>query len=310
MPEGTPDGPALRPTPRFGLFLGQAGLSWAEIADRFALAEDLGFDQAFLVDHLQPTDGPDDVPILESWSLLAALAARTSRIRIGTLVTSATFRHPAVLAKQAVTVDHVSGGRLILGIGTGWHEPEHHRFGIPFPPARERVERLGETVELLDRLLREERTTFHGRFFDLHDAPFQPPPVQRPRMPFLIGAHRPRTLAIAARFADVWDTFPAIGGAATDGIREEIPAQVERFERLCREAGRDPGSVRRSTWTGADVIRSPAAFRAFVERFAALGFTDFTCGLPGAEDMAAVRQIARELIPELRETVPGTGGPT
>ena len=126
------DAPALR----FGLFLSQASRSWAQVLDDFVMAEDLGFDHAWLVDHLIDTDGTPEDGCLESWTLLAAIAAKTERIRLGVLVTSNTFRHPALLLKEAVTVDHISGGRLILGIGTGWNEDEHRRYGIDLPAPR------------------------------------------------------------------------------------------------------------------------------------------------------------------------------
>ena len=122
----------MTPSVRFGYFLSQANRTWQEMLDDFTLAEELGFDHAWLVDHLLDTDGPPEHPCHEAWTLLAALAARTSRIRLGPLVSSNTFRHPALLLKQAVTVDHLSEGRLILGIGTGWFEDEHRRFGIRF----------------------------------------------------------------------------------------------------------------------------------------------------------------------------------
>ena len=192
---------ATTPTVRFGFFLSQANRTWQEMLDDFTLAEELGFDHAWLVDHLLDTDGPPEHPCHEAWTLLAALAARTSRIRLGVLVSSNTFRHPAVLLKEAVTVDHVSGGRLILGFGTGWHEDEHRRYGIPLPPAAERVDRFEEALEVLDRLQAGGPVTFRGRFYTLDEAQLQPPPVQRPRIPLLIAAHRPRMLAIAARHA-------------------------------------------------------------------------------------------------------------
>ncbi|HEX7471931.1 MAG TPA: LLM class flavin-dependent oxidoreductase [Candidatus Limnocylindrales bacterium] len=207
--------PAQAPTEvRFGSFLSQASHSWAEVLADFVQAEELGFDHAWLVDHFVDTDGSPDLPCLEAWTLLAALAMKTSRIRLGVLVSSNTFRHPALLAKEAVTVDHVSGGRLILGIGTGWHEDEHRRFGIDLPPVGERVDRLEEAIVLIRSLMSQERTTFEGRHYRLDDAPFEPRPVQ-PHIPLLIAAHRPRMLRLAARYADQWDTFATLAGSAT-----------------------------------------------------------------------------------------------
>ena len=262
--------------------------------DDFTLAEELGFDHAWLVDHLLDTDGPPEHPCHEAWTLLAALAARTSRIRLGVLVSSNTFRHPAVLLKEAVTVDHVSGGRLILGFGTGWHEDEHRRYGIPLPPAAERVDRFEEALEVLDRLQAGGPVTFRGRFYELDEAQLQPPPVQRPRIPLLIAAHRPRMLAIAARHADQWDTFPSLPGTATDGVADDIAARVERFDVACREAGRDPSSVRRSLWAGAEATRSVGAFEDFVRRHRALGFTDFSITRPEPGNEGVLREIARD----------------
>ena len=147
---------------RFGLFLSQARMDWDRVLDDFLEAEELGFDHAWLVDHLVDTDGGPDDGCLEAWTLLAAIAAKTKRIRLGVLVSSNTFRHPAILLKEAVTVDHISGGRLILGLGTGWHEDEHRRYGIDLPPAPERVDRFEEAVEVISLLMQQERTTFRG----------------------------------------------------------------------------------------------------------------------------------------------------
>ena len=169
--------------PRFGLFLSQANKPLSQVYDEFQMAEDLGFDHAWLVDHLVDTDGPPSHPIHEAWTLLAAIAARTSRIRLGVLVTSNTFRHPAVLLKSAVTVDHISGGRLILGLGTGWHADEHRRYGIALPEPAERVDRFEEAVELISLLMAQERTTYAGRYYQLDDAPLEPRPLQRPADP-------------------------------------------------------------------------------------------------------------------------------
>ena len=165
---------------RFGLFLSQSNRGWAEVLADFLLAEELGFDHAWLVDHLVDTDGAPEDGCLEAWTLLAAIAARTERIRLGVLVSSNTFRNPALLLKEAVTVDHISGGRLTLGIGTGWHADEHRRYGIDLPPPPERVDRFEEAVEVISLLMAQDRTTFTGRYYRLDDARLEPRPIQRP----------------------------------------------------------------------------------------------------------------------------------
>jgi alkanesulfonate monooxygenase SsuD/methylene tetrahydromethanopterin reductase-like flavin-dependent oxidoreductase (luciferase family) len=288
------------PTLRFGLFLSQASKPWSQVLDEFQMAESLGFDHAWLVDHLVDTDGAPESGCLEGWTLLAAIAARTTRIRLGVLVSSNTFRHPALLLKEAVTVDHVSGGRLILGLGTGWHEDEHRRYGIDLPAPAERVDRFHEAVQVITLLMNQERTTFHGRHYRLEDARLQPPPVQQPRIPILIAAHRPRMLRIAARYADQWDTFAAIPGTATQGVEDDLADRIARLDEACREIGRDPAGLRRSTWATRDVLRSPDAYIDFVRRHHAMGFTDFTTVLPAPEHAAVLRTVALEVIPAIR----------
>jgi alkanesulfonate monooxygenase SsuD/methylene tetrahydromethanopterin reductase-like flavin-dependent oxidoreductase (luciferase family) len=292
----------MPPPIRFGLFMSQAGRSWDEILDGFLLAEELGFDHGWLTDHLVDTDLGPGVACLEAWTLLAAIAARTSRIRIGVLVTSNTFRHPALLLKEAVTVDHVSGGRLILGLGSGWNADEHRRYGIPLQAPAERVDRLEEAVELIDLLQRQDRTTYAGRYYQVEDAPLDPRPIQQPRIPLLIAAHRPRMLRLAARFADQWDTFPTIAGASTDGVALSIAEQAQIFETASGEAGRDPSSIRRSTWAEVDVLESVETFEAFVAAHRALGFTDLSVVLPrrGDPEHDVLEQVARQVIPRLR----------
>ena len=231
------------PALRFGLFLSQANKPLDQVYDEFQMAEDLGFDHAWLVDHLMDTDGPADHPCLEAWTLLAALATRTTRIRLGVLVSSNTFRHPALLLKEAVTVDHISAGRLTLGLGTGWHVDEHRRYGIDLPEAPERVDRFAEATELISLLMRQSRTTFSGKHYRLVDAPLEPKPVQQPRIPLLIAAHRPRMLRLAAQFADQWDTFAEMPGTATNGVSAGIEERIRALDRACRaigRSGRDP----------------------------------------------------------------------
>jgi alkanesulfonate monooxygenase SsuD/methylene tetrahydromethanopterin reductase-like flavin-dependent oxidoreductase (luciferase family) len=286
--------------PRFGLFMSQANKPWSQVLDEFQAADALGFDTAWLVDHLVDTDGPPEHPCLEAWTLLAALAASTSRIRLGVLVTSNTFRHPSILLKEAVTVDHVSGGRLILGLGTGWHEEEHRRYGLPLQPPPERVDRFAEAVEIAVRLQEEPRLTYHGRFYDLEDAVFEPRPVQSPHIPLLIAAHRPRMLRLAARWADQWDTFPELEGAATEGVASSLAERLRAFEDAVRDAGRDPATIRRSTWGLSNTVASDDAFESFVRRHLEAGFTD-VCVVPGAAPLERLRRIAETIVPRLRE---------
>jgi alkanesulfonate monooxygenase SsuD/methylene tetrahydromethanopterin reductase-like flavin-dependent oxidoreductase (luciferase family) len=290
--------------PLFGLFLSQANKSLAQVFDEFAMAEDLGFDHAWLVDHLVDTDGPPSYPMLEAWTLLAAIAARTSRIRLGVLVTSNTFRHPALLLKAAVNVDHISGGRLILGLGAGWHVDEHRRYGIPLPEPAERVDRFAEAVELISLLMAHERTTYAGRFYQLDDAPLEPRPIQSPRIPILIAAHRPRMLRLAAAYADQWDTFAAIPDTATDGVQTELAERIRYLDDACRAIGRDPAEIRRSTWAKAEsALKDEGAYIDFVTRHQALGFTDFSTTAPSPAQMPLLRHLAEQVIPTLR------GGP-
>ena len=285
---------------RFGLFMTQAGKSWDRILGEFQLAEELGFDTAWLHDHLiDPVEG-ESRSFHEAWTLLAAIAARTSRIRLGILVTSNTFRNPALLAKEAVVVDHVSGGRLILGLGAGWNEEEHRRYGFDFPSAAERVDRLEESVQILHSLMSQPRTTFEGRHYRLVDAPLEPGPIQRPRIPILIAAHRPRMLRIAARYADQWDTFASLKGTSTNGVDDDITERMRRFNAACEELGRDPATIRRSTSPVANVFDSEATFVDFARLHRALGFTDFLVDPPPPERRELMRTIAKWTIPALR----------
>jgi alkanesulfonate monooxygenase SsuD/methylene tetrahydromethanopterin reductase-like flavin-dependent oxidoreductase (luciferase family) len=194
---------------------GQHQLTWPQLVEQWQFAEELGFDAIFLFDHFMALYGDPDGPCLEASTLLAALALKTSRIRLGVLVYGNTHRHPAVFAKEMTTVDHVSGGRVIVGIGTGWNEREHAAFAIPFPPAGERVEMLEESIQAMRSLFTERRTTFHGAYYRFDDAPFAPKPLQA-HVPIMVGGERPRMLKLIAKHADIWDS-----GRTPEGLRDD-----------------------------------------------------------------------------------------
>jgi F420-dependent oxidoreductase-like protein len=218
----------------------QQGGTYAQMLRAVRDAEDAGFDAAFRSDHLLTIGGPPQ-PALEAWTTLAALARDTSRIRLGTLVTPLTFRHPSVLAREITTVDELSGGRLEVGVGTGWFEAEHTTLGIPFPPMRERTDRLHEAVEVMTRLWTGEPVSFAGGYYRLDGAVGLPRPVQDP-LPLLVGGHGGRrSTQLAARFAAEYNTTSTDPAGAAETYAKARAA--------CSEAGRDPSSLRLS-WMG------------------------------------------------------------
>ena len=223
---------------RIGLDLAQHQLLWPELAERVQFAESAGFDGAWVFDHFSPLYGDPEGPCLEGWTLLAGLAAVTSRIRLGVLVTGITYRHPSVLATEAITVDHISNGRLELGVGAAWHEPEHEALGIPFPPIKQRAERLEEGVQVIRLLMTKDRATFSGRHYQLAKASYHPRPVQRPHPPIWIGASGEQLmLPIVARQADAWHAF---------GSEDSMVRKSRLLDELAEKAGRDPKAILRS----------------------------------------------------------------
>jgi F420-dependent oxidoreductase-like protein len=223
---------------RFGLDISQHQLSWEGLLDRARFAEDAGFDGAWVFDHFKALYGDPNGPCLEGWSLLAALGAATEKIRLGALVTGVTYRHPSILATQAVTVDHVSGGRLECAIGAAWFEGEHRELGIDFPSNAERARRLEEAVIVMKLLMTENGASFDGRYYRLEGASYNPKPVQDPHPPLWIGASGPQLmLPIVGRHADVWHTF---------GSPEEIARKAERVDRAAEAVGRDTSEITRA----------------------------------------------------------------
>lgn len=276
----------------FGLVVHQERRSIGEIEEQWQFAEESGWDSAWGYDHFFSLRDKDDRhPTFEGWTLLAAMAARTSRLRLGLLVTSNTHRLPSVLAKAAVTVDHLSRGRLILGMGAGWNEREHRAYGIPFPSPGERVDRFGEAMELIRRLEQQERATYHGTYYQLEDAPFAPKPVHG-HIPLLIGSTGKRMLRFVARYADLWD-----GG----GDPETYAATAARLATHCREIGRDPSEIRLALSTGSAPLDSADALRSHVAAYAAVGVRSFLLNTPDGPISPTLRDLSERVLPELRQ---------
>ena len=225
---------------RFGLDVSQHQLDWGELLSRVRLAEDAGLEGVWVFDHFKALYGDPRGPAMEAWTLLAALARETSRVRLGTLVTGMTHRHPSVLAAEVVTVDHLSGGRVECAVGAAWNEPEHRELGIPFPPTAERMDRLEEGVQVLRALFTRDDVSFDGRSYRLEHATFRPRPVQQPHPPIWIGGTGPkRTLPIVGRHADAWH------GWADDAA--ELATQTAIIDRAAEDVGRDPASILRAS---------------------------------------------------------------
>ena len=220
---------------RFGLQLWSQRTSWPEFRDAALAAEASGWDSVWTWDHLMAIFGPWEQPIFEGWSLLNGLAPLTSQVRLGLMVGANTFRHPGHTAKLATTLDHLSGGRAVLGIGGAWFEREHDAYGIPFGSGfGERLDRLDESVQVIRRLLDGERLTHHGQFYELLDALSEPRPIQD-HLPILIGGSGPtKTLPTVGRHADGWNTA---------GTVDEMRARLEIIDRHAVEAGRLLGDI-------------------------------------------------------------------
>jgi F420-dependent oxidoreductase-like protein len=236
---------------------GQEGVSWDEWVALGRAAEESGLEGLFRSDHYAGLMGDEARASLDAWTQIAALAALTSRIRLGTLVSPITFRHPALLAKAVATADHVSGGRVELGIGAGWNVREHDAYGFRFPELAERLERLEEQLELVVRQWTENGVSFAGRHYAIEALAALPKPLQRPRPPIIVGgAAKPRTARLAARFADEYNT----PFATAEQCRERRARVVE----ACAAAGREPLVF--SLMTGCVVATDRAELRERVRR--------------------------------------------
>jgi F420-dependent oxidoreductase-like protein len=306
---------------KFGAQLWPSATSWPDFRDAAIAAEDAGWDSIWTWDHLLAIFGPWQQPIFEGWASLAGLAPVTKRVRLGLMVGANTFRNPGLTAKIATTLDHVSEGRAVLGIGGAWFEREHDAFGIDFASGvGERLDRLDESVMLIRRLLAGERFSHEGRFYTFHDALCEPRPVQA-KLPILIGGSGPKkTLRTTARYADAWNTSGTV-----DGVRRSL----DTLKQHCADVGRDPREIELTvsfpmlirddaksaehafdgilahngaTDITADAILlgSPQQLADEIQPYAELGFSTVIARLPGPHDRETLRRVG-ELSDALRD---------
>jgi F420-dependent oxidoreductase-like protein len=295
-------------------FWPNAANPWDETLALAHHAADSGWDGLWVADHFMPNAADVSGPTMECWTVLAAWAAAVPRVRLGALVSGNTYRHPAVLAKMAANVDVISGGRCVLGLGAGWQENEHQKYGIPFYTLGGRMSRLEEAAHVVTRLLAEDRTTFDGKYYQLDDAPLVPKPVQKP-LPLLIGGGgEKRTLRITAQYANEWNVWgtPAI-------LRQKMAV----LDQHCVELGRNPRDIQRSAvallflsddqavierarGAGRPVIAGNAAeVRATIQEYIDAGvdeviIPDFTLGPGLANKKAAMDRFMNEVASAFR----------
>ena len=290
---------------RFGV-LTSPSVPWEQMVELWQTIETLGFDSVWLPDHFVDLRQPQ-TPRFEAWTLLPALATQTTRIRIGTLVSAIPFRNPAFLARQALTVDHLSQGRLELGLGTGASgemDASYAMTGIDDWPFSERVARFQEVVEIVDQLLCNEVSSYQGQYFRLQDTAMLPRPIQEPRPPLTIAAHGPKMLKIAAHHGDTWSSM----GGFNLSPEELLAVTCQRNKTLdeyCSEIGRDPSTLRRSLllWPPIRemVYQSVDAFMDIVGPYIECGIDEFVLAYPTKdEQLPTFEQIATEGIAKLR----------
>lgn len=274
---------------RFAIKTPPQHADWSDMAEVWRAADDIEvFESAWLFDHLYPIAGDPHGPILESWVTLSALADMTSRLRLGSMVNGMHFRHPAVTAKMTVSLDIISGGRMYLGLGAGWFQPEVDAYGLDLGTMRQRMDRFEEGVDVIDSLLRNESTNFEGEFYRFVDARCEPKGPQTPRPPIAIGGTgERRTLKVVAKHAQWWDALAI--------APEEWAAKNEVLLAHCASVGRDPSEITRS----AHVLASPDADpRELAERAAALfeaGLDVAVFSLRSPYSVAVVEPLAEAL---------------
>ena len=283
---------------------------WEVLKERVVRLEELGIEAAMLPDHFVDWTNPPS-PWFESWTSLTGLAAATTSIRLGTSVTQIPFRNPALFARQALTLDHISGGRLEIGLGTGLvHDPSYAMVGVPDWEPKERVARLGEYVEIVDRLLRDEKTSFAGDFYRVDGAIMNPRPVQSPRPPITVGALGPVMMRHAARHADTWNSLSF--EESFDDQLDETRRRAALIDDVCGAVGRDPATLRlsytmfdakaRPRGGSIDYYESTDRFEEMVGRIIELGMDEIGLYHPLDErQVATFERIATDVLPRLRE---------
>lgn len=307
---------------RFGLQTAPQNTTWQELRATWKLIDSLGYDTAWTFDHFFPILSDPSGPCFEGWIALTALAAETSRVQAGVLVSGNTYRHPAVLAKMAATLDHITGGRLIMGIGAAWFELEHNAYGIPFQTTAERIHRLDEAAEIIKRLWTEKQVTFEGRYYQLKDAYCEPKPVQQPRPRIMIGGSGEKLmLRVIARRADIWNTFgsPELFRHKIEVLREHCAAVDRNFDgievswagaalvtdsraekdELLRRFAAAFGITREQYEPGA-LVGSASEVRDRIAQFIDVGVTHFIPIANTPFNHESIRRFAEEVIPAFR----------
>jgi F420-dependent oxidoreductase-like protein len=307
---------------QFGVQLVAQRTTWAEYMDAVRAVEEMGYDSVWNADHLLPFNGADDGACFETASTLAVMAAATSRIRVGSLVYGVLYRDPATLVKSATTVDVISRGRLNVALGSAWAEREFRAYGLPFPPVVERLARLDETVQIVKQMWTQPRTTFTGRYYQLHDAPCEPRPVQQPHPPIMIGGNGRTTLRITAKHADLWNANRLSPAACAE--------RIAILHDACRDAGRNPDEVELTVHLPMAIARShevaessarataavngedlddvreewllgtPDEVRAQVQRYRDVGITQWILATDTPYDLPALRLFADDVVAAFR----------
>ncbi|HYN37376.1 MAG TPA: TIGR03560 family F420-dependent LLM class oxidoreductase [Actinomycetota bacterium] len=274
----------------FGLDCSQHQLTWEELVSRVRFAEASGFEGAWVFDHFKTLYGDSDGPCMEGWTLLAALGAVTETIRLGPLVTGITYRHPSILTAEAITVDHISNGRIEFAVGAAWFDQEHRELGVDFPSNKERAGRLEEAVQIMKLLMTTDGASFDGRYYRLENASYHPRPVQQPHIPIWIGANGEKLmLPIVGRHADVWHAF----GSVVD-----LKRKSKIVDDAAEKAGRDPAEIKRST---ALSLSEPwDEVKRTIEELAEAGFSYLTVSYP-SEGQERLDEFVEKVMPDFAD---------